>query len=101
MRVVAGTGSSTDVTDGGEGGSLFLIGGEAQGLTTATDHGDNVSIAGGASEAGTEGSASMLTGKIAGGHSGHMSIGTVDAGVSGVSGDLTLTSGSSINGWIV
>ena len=86
------------ISDGGDGSGIYLIGGEAQGLSVDTDHGGNVSISGGASQSGLGGSISVLSGKSAGGSSGHVSVGTVDAGVSGVSGDLNLTTGSSTSG---
>ena len=76
----------------------YLTGGEAQGLSTSSDDGGNVSISGGASRAGTGGSSSVPSERSSGSSIGVASIGTVDASASGVSGDLNLTTGSSSAG---
>ena len=83
--------------DGGNGGSVFITGGEGRGAA-AEDYGGNVEPNGGKAEGGTGGSIFITSGASVMSSTGSVKIETVNAGNVGVSGTFWVSTGTSSMG---
>jgi hypothetical protein len=60
VTITGGEGSSAHHTDGGDGGNIILLGGEAKG-ESANDNGGSITVRGGTSFAGYGGSLELIS----------------------------------------
>ena len=98
VKIVGGEGSSAHNTDGGDGGDITLVGGEAKG-EGLDDNGGSIKIQGGVSFAGNGGSLELISGQSTEASSGAIKISTAPSGnKDGSSGSLTLDTGKSNHG---
>ena len=98
VKIVGGEGSSAHNTDGGDGGDILLLGGEAKG-EGLDDNGGSIKIQGAVSFAGHGGSLELISGQSTEASSGAIKISTAPSGnKDGASGSLTLNTGKSTHG---
>jgi len=89
-----GEGANSHTNDGGDGGDIFVTGGASQGLNINDNAGD-ISLEGGKAYAGYGGNIKLVSGAGTSTTSGSILINTANAGVAGVSGGISLSSGTS------
>lgn len=92
IRLIAGRGYNAEA-NGGDGGYIEIMGGEANGLTTTTDHGGDVQLIGGRAFAGYGGNVRVVSGESHLTSSGSIDIRSSDAGRWGTSGEVSIASG--------
>jgi hypothetical protein len=97
VKYIAGLGSSTNSGDGGDGGPIYVQGGEARGKHFF-DNGGNIELTGGLAAGGYGGSFLLETGYSFETSSGAITLATANAGKTGVSGHIRLTSGTASRG---
>ena len=97
VEIRGGLGASAHAVDGGNGGMVRIFGGEARGAS-AQDAGGSLLLQGGAAFAGTGGSVRIAAGAGTATSSGSVLIETPNAGRAGVSGSITLRSGTTSQG---
>ena len=84
VRISGGEGSSAHTEEGGDGGTLIFIGGEAKG-EGENDNGGSIAIQGGLSYEGYGGSVDLSSGPSSKSSSGDIKLHTADAGREGSS----------------
>ena len=91
--ITGGHGSSTR-GEGGNGGTVYIYGGEGSGASETLDLGGNIEMYGGVAAASTGGSFIFHSGLGAASSSGFVSLITMNAGTEGISGSITLSTGT-------
>ena len=98
IRLTGGPGTGTSNSDGGNGGSIILDAGIAHGEKDTLDAGGNIEVQAGLSKHGNGGSLIFQSGYGERTSSGAVTISTANAGKNGVSGTISITTGTTSTG---
>lgn len=98
INLSAGSGKSKQTSNGGDGGSIIIFGGEASGKNANKDTGGQLHLEGGTSATSSGGKIEIYSGKSIAASSGGIEMQTANAGSRGVSGRVTIRTGNTTFG---